>query len=226
MKAIAVGSPRKAHAERFGRELDTAMRARRVGRRPLSAATGISESSLVNYRSGYNLPRHETAVALADSLGWPKLIEISREAREGRCPVDGRPFINEGGAPRIYCSPECHRIATQLRDTGAPRRVLAVRFERRLTVYQAAVEAFCRSCQPEGFCRDAGCQLRGVSPLPLPQADRVVTPARPVPNITPASLDKQRERQRAVWEALTTEQREARVEAIREGRWGRREATA
>jgi len=31
----------------------------------------------------------------------------------------------------------------------------------------AAVEAFCNGCEPEGMCRDAGCPLRAVSPLPL-----------------------------------------------------------
>lgn len=36
---------------------------------------------------------------------------------------------------------------------------------RRMPVFQAAIEAMCRACEPEGFCRDAACPLRPVSPL-------------------------------------------------------------
>ena len=38
----------------------------------------------------------------------------------------------------------------------------------RLGEYQESVAAFCRSCEPvTRVCRDATCELRGVSPLPL-----------------------------------------------------------
>lgn len=221
MKAIAVGSARKGHAERFGRELAEAMRTRGVGRRTLSAATGISQSSILNYRAGTNLPRHETAIALADSLGWPKLEDLSQEARTGRCVVDGRSFLNEGGAPKIYCSTGCQDVAQKMKG-DTPRRVLAVRFERRLAVIQQAVEAFCRSCQPGGYCKDSACELRGVSPLPYQSSERVVRPAVPRPNVTPVTLEKQSANSTAAWAALTPEQRTARVAAARSGRWAGR----
>lgn len=42
----------------------------------------------------------------------------------------------------------------------------------------AAVEAFCNGCEPEGVCRDAGCALRPVSPLPVRAARPVETPTK------------------------------------------------
>jgi DNA-binding XRE family transcriptional regulator len=38
---------------------------------------------------------------------------------------------------------------------------------RRLPQFQAAIEAMCRGCEPDGYCRLESCPLRVVSPLPL-----------------------------------------------------------
>jgi len=41
------------------------------------------------------------------------------------------------------------------------------RAQRRIDGYAEAVDAMCRSCEPEGLCRDDVCPLRAFSPLPL-----------------------------------------------------------
>lgn len=224
-KAIAIGSPRKAHAEAFGSELARAMRKRGVGRRPLSAAAKVSESAILNYRGGINLPRHETAIRLAESLQWPSLIDLSLAARSGRCEVDDKPFLNEGGTPKRYCSPECNAVA-QKRKHGLNLRQLSVTATRRLVVYRSAVEAFCRSCETDGFCRTPGCELRGVSPLPLLQREVTAEIARPAPNVTPVTLEKHRRRTQQQWLDMSPEQRARRLERMREGRWGPKAASA
>jgi len=66
-------------------------------------------------------------------------------------------------------------------DTSESKRVLRVdKAAQRLAVVQAAVDAMCRSCEPEGLCRTTECALRSVSPLPLPlDAERVAGEVRP-----------------------------------------------
>lgn len=57
-------------------------------------------------------------------------------------------------------------------DSKRGRRVESV--QQRLDVARVAVDAFCRSCEPDGYCQTPECELRPVSPLPL------VTEAREV----------------------------------------------
>jgi hypothetical protein len=59
------------------------------------------------------------------------------------------------------------RAADQYARSGSKRgrRVEAVQV--RLDAAMAAAAAFCRSCEPEGYCQTPDCPLRPVSPLPL-----------------------------------------------------------
>ena len=58
-------------------------------------------------------------------------------------------------------------------DPDAKRRIgstidkRAALAERRLTVHQRSVAAYCAGCEPEGRCVTPDCPLRPVSPLPL-----------------------------------------------------------
>lgn len=200
-------SPRRVAASRFGAELRRAMLARGVGAKRLAAAIETGTSAVAVWRNGDNLPRTDTAQRLAEALRWPKLLAIAREGRYGVCVRCGATFVNEGGAPKRFCSAECLSVDEQLRVPpagraladavrveldrvgGKPgvymrRRPLAAaldqyarsdskriarldRSERRLTVVQAAVGAFCGACEPSGVCRAPECELRPVSPLPL-----------------------------------------------------------
>lgn len=108
-------SPRRDAARRFGVELRKAMVKRQVGQHRLAAAAGVASSAVANWKAGGNLPTLGTAIRLTESLDWPRLAEIVRDARRSACIQCGRTFLNEGGRPKLYCSAEC-------RETGARRR--------------------------------------------------------------------------------------------------------
>lgn len=200
---ISPGSARAAVARRFGAELDRAMRTRKVGRRTLAKATGNGESTIVHWRSGQGMPRLENAERLAESLGWERLAIIARSSRVGECATCGKAFVNEGGGPKLYCSPQCRKVKAKMR-LGTPVRERAVVAERRLQDHRAAVEAMCMSCEPEGMCHQDDCPLRTVSPLPL-MVDhrREVRVARPAPG--PYGTPENAARTRAAGAAATAE---------------------
>ena len=216
---LSPGSSRLVAARRFGEELDRAMRARKVGAKRLGPLTGIAISAIGNWRAGLNLPRYDTSLRLAESLAWPRLAAIVRDARTQPCARCGLPFLDEGGGQaKRFCSQACRQIDAQLRKPmpgvvlagelrdllasreglkgGLPKAVVAdavARFGqaeakgrqrvdqqgRLLADHRLAVEAMCRSCEPEGRCRDAACPLRAVSPLPLLTVERHVEAATP-----------------------------------------------
>jgi hypothetical protein len=106
------------------------MLARGVGAKRLSTAIGTGTSAVAVWRKGDNLPRTDTAQRLADALDWPKLLVIAREGRTGTCQQCGSVFVNEGGAPKRFCSEECRTVNTALRTPPAGRALAdAVRGE-------------------------------------------------------------------------------------------------
>lgn len=56
------------------------------------------------------------------------------------------------------------------------RRIIQAR---ELDRHMGAVEAFCRSCEWDGFCKMPDCELRSVSPLPLEPNLELPDPAQP-----------------------------------------------
>lgn len=180
---LSPGSPRRVLAERFGVELDRAMRARRVGANAVEAQLGVAHSSIAAWRAGRNLPRIETAQRLASGLDAPRLLAIVLEARTCRCESCGRAFTNQGGAAKRFCDARCRSEAGRVRHAmgSVPRRADVA--ERRLREHRAAVGAMCASCEPEGMCVTPACALRPVSPLPLARrrddAPSVVPPPGP-----------------------------------------------
>lgn len=115
MKPLSPDSPRRIAAARFGAELRKAMLARNVGAKRLSTAIRTGTSAVAVWLAGSNIPRTDTAARLADALDWPKLVDLARAGRSGTCARCGRPFVNEGGAPKRYCTAECREVAGQLR---------------------------------------------------------------------------------------------------------------
>lgn len=176
---IGPDSARRAGALRFGFALREAMRAKKVGQVRLAAAVGTSSTLINNYRLGHNVPTVEVAQRLAEALDAPALSKLARDARALRCVVCDAVFHAErGSAHRRYCGEECRRVKQKLR-MGVPTRVRAAVAERSLDVYRGAVAAYCAGCEPEGLCRDGGCALRPVSPLPYADGTRTVLPFRP-----------------------------------------------
>lgn len=125
MRPLSPDSPRRLAASRFGAELRHAMNVRSVGARRLATAVGSATSAIAVWKAGDNLPRTDTAQRLADALDWPKLVVLAREGRNGVCARCRRPFVNEGGGPKRFCSADCREVDVQLREASAKRTLAA-----------------------------------------------------------------------------------------------------
>lgn len=100
------------------------------------------------------------------------------------------------------------QAAIAVYDRSDARRVQRIdKTAQRLSTVQAAVDAMCRSCEPEGICRDVACALRPVSPLPLP-----LDGDRGAEAIGPAG---------GVWSEQNREKTLAAVRKAAEKRWAR-----
>jgi hypothetical protein len=216
---ILLNQGKRDRAILFGRELDKAMKRRGVGARPIIDVGGPSRSAIRSYRSGRNLPRVDTARRLADALEWPRLAELALELRTKTCPMDRRTFMDESGSDnRIYCSPECQRLAEKKR-IGYDRGPTVAKLERHLRIHQDAVAAFCHDCEPNGVCVTVDCALRPVSPLPLGERrpEHVAQAiARPHNGFRDPGADSRR--MSRVWDDYTPEQRQARIDKAADGR--------
>lgn len=154
--------------ERIGPEIRRAIRARGVMIKDVADMIGMTPAHLSNVMAGRNIPSHRTCVLLSEALDWPGLAEMSLQKRTGQCVVCGKPFVSDahGGQPRRFCGARCLRTAANRTHRQTTMENAAVA-RHRLALHAAAVTEFCRQCEPDGLCRDSGCALRGVSPLPL-----------------------------------------------------------
>jgi len=212
---IGEHSTKRDRAIRFGRELDKAMKARDVGRRPLAQALRSSQTSIMYWRTGRMLPRLETARKLAAALDWPRIESLALELRQKRCQVDEVLFVDDSGSDnRVYCSPECQRVSEKLR-MGSSIDKRAANAERRLTVHQRAIAAYCAGCEPEGRCVTPECALRPVSPLPLFAGRIEIAPVQSRQNGWLHSENRAAaasSAQKDIWARYTPEERQARIE--------------
>jgi hypothetical protein len=142
----------------------------------LAKECGISYSALWGISTGRRIPSPTTVKALSIALGWPYLVRESNRLRTKSCLVCERTFIdstNEG--KRIYCEEAC-RQTNQSRikresERGKKQEHITIT-KKLLTRHRDAVDAFCRSCCPEGVCDNPSCELRPVSMMPLPRGQQ------------------------------------------------------
>jgi hypothetical protein len=210
-------STKRDRAIRFGRELERAMRTRDVGARVVAEAVGSGRNSIRHWRDGRMLPRLDTARRLAEALDWPRLASLADELRRKACPIDGVTFVDDSGSDnRVYCAPDCQRVAEKRRIGSTIDKRAAVA-ERRLHAHTAAVAAYCAGCEPSGRCVTAECPLRPVSPLPLFASRIDIEPVRSKRrNRWEGSHDADSARQSAVWDSYTPEERQARIDRAAE----------
>lgn len=167
MTRIPHDSPRRAQAERYGRELRRAMAARGTTLAQVVATGACSRSALGAYRAGRSLPRIMAAHRLGEVLSWERLHTLAIELRRKPCQACGRNFVDDSGSDnRRYCDSRCQDAAAKA-VVGVPVTKRASVAERRAVALRRAVDAFCAGCEPGGECQDAGCALRPVSPLLL-----------------------------------------------------------
>lgn len=213
---LGPNSPRLPAARRFADELRRSMREHGVGQRRLGELTGCASSAVAQWRMARNLPRLDTAIRLAECLSNDLLAEIVRKARTEDCERCGAPFLNEGGAPKKFCSEECLRLAAKIRHALEPNTPLRTRLNvakqdlaataTELANHKVSVLAMCRTCEPAGYCRTPACSLRLVSPLPLAHG------LKDVPLATPAD---------GLWGPEHREATLATIRAANARRWSR-----
>lgn len=213
---LSRNSPRLPAARRFADELRKSMAEHKVGQTRLGKLTGCAASAVAQWRMARNLPRLDTAIRLAECLSNERLTDIVREARTQRCLRCGTPFLNEGGAPKKYCSERCLTVAAKIRNvlgdrTPARKKLTAMRADLKATQdelaeHKVSIESMCGSCEPAGYCRTPACPLRLVSPLTLAFGLKDVPLATKAPG------------------AWSPQHREKQLEAIREAnavRWSK-----
>jgi len=215
-RELSLNSPRLPAARRFADALRRSMHEHGVGQRRLGALTGCASSAVAQWRMARNLPRLDTAIRLAECLSNDLLADIVREARTENCQRCGAPFLNEGGAPKKFCSEECLRIAAKIRLALEPKTPLRTRLNvlkqdlastvDELANHKVSVLAMCRTCEPAGYCRTPECALRLVSPLPLAFG------LKDVPMATPAE---------GAWGPEHREEMLARIRQANARRWAR-----
>ena len=137
----------------------------------LSASSGLSATHLKRLAFAGCLPSPEAAVALSESLASPSIPTVLMRIRTRRCERCGATFLfARQGARQRYCDRACQRWAQdeRVRDhTIRGTRSELAEARARATAQTNAIAAFCASCEPEGYCHEAACELRAVSPLPL-----------------------------------------------------------
>jgi hypothetical protein len=147
------------------------------GLRPteLSRSAGIAREHMQRMLRGDVAGSVEAWTRLCEALDKPGLMAHILPAFTRDCIVCTSPFVDtiirrEGSRRyRMTCSVKCgatysRRIKKAQNDRSAGRTLTMMR--RKLEMYQEATVAFCKSCEPLGVCRNDGCELREVSPLP------------------------------------------------------------
>jgi DNA-binding XRE family transcriptional regulator len=125
-------SPRFAAAVKFGELLSRRMSELEIGQGIVKGAARVSRASVVEFRNGRNLPTLEVALRIAEALNEPRLAEIVRQARTMACQRCGRPFVNERGFPKRYCSAGCRELGqpeSRNRRSSAEAAVMILRGE-------------------------------------------------------------------------------------------------
>ena len=169
MSAPTPASLRRDAAHRLGVELRRALRHRGMTQLALADLIGVSPKTVQAWAQGRKLPLHESVVTAADAMDWPGLVRVSLAVRTKTCELAacGRLFTDMGLYRKArFCGPRCAGtdFARRVRARTAVRDEFA---RRRLPIYVAAVDTFCRECEPEGLCRTPACpiQVAGLSPL-------------------------------------------------------------
>jgi len=152
---------------KFAADLKRAMTIRGVGTMELAKVLGIRAERLSQFRTGVHLPAQDVAVMLADALQWDSLATLALEVRKKDCLICGVTFYDHSlTLNRKFCCKDCHRAEYMRAKRGFVQERVTIT-QHRLTKHEEAVRAMCLQCEPEGLCRDRGCPLRAVSPLPV-----------------------------------------------------------
>jgi hypothetical protein len=150
-------------------------------------------SSVTQMRTGRYLPSMRKASQVAEALEAPELLHLRAELGKRACEVCGRQYIEDhrGGYGQRWCSRACRDVGRKREKSAESRAYTLKRYDRwrRLALYrQGLIDTMCRSCEPDGACRQADCALRPGSPLPLLESEDVGVAAKGTVRLPPGSV--------------------------------------
>lgn len=153
-----------------------ALRQRGISASDLARAVGVIPDTMFRTLRGEQAGSIELWNRITEELGRPDLMEIVLKNFERTCRVCMATYydyvIRRVGSKRerMTCSKVCGdtwaKRAKRTANERASGRDLTM-MRRKVERYDAAVVAFCRSCEPLGVCRNEDCELRTISPLPF-----------------------------------------------------------
>jgi transcriptional regulator with XRE-family HTH domain len=159
-------------ARRWGSALTVEMARQGISVNELARRTGWQKATISDYRRGEHLPLVGRAGAIAEVLAAPRLLALCVSLRTVTCDECERTFVRDkrGGNQQRWCTFACKDRYRKRVTYAADRAWTGKRYDtwqRIAKRLQGRVDAMCRSCEPDGLCRQADCELRGVSPLPI-----------------------------------------------------------
>lgn len=153
---------------RIGKEIKKGLEDVGWTQQELANKLGVHHSAISNYVHGKSVPLPEVASLLSETLFNPKISELVIKSRMRKCVICEKEFVDNGngGKPARTCGPSCRKVRRERERMGYTPRSGVVT-NHRWEVVAEQVKKYCFECNPDGVCRDAGCHLRGISPLPL-----------------------------------------------------------
>jgi len=154
---------RKAFAEEFQSALDRA----NTNASSLAREMELSYHRVHHWLSGRSMPSYQTVALIADHLGDDHLERIGISLNQRTCVNCKTQYLQQSPQGRSFlCSKTCRQENERVRSKGGVSFVKNAKIKN-ANPYKDAVDRFCASCEPGGMCRNGGCPLRPVSPLPL-----------------------------------------------------------
>ena len=158
--------------------ITTARKRKKLQKKQVAEMMGATERWVWAVEAKRHAISYEYAAMMAEVLECPQLMQMVDSLRSKSCPVCFVTFIDTTAAmKKEYCKVLCTRVDVQRREREyqgrwKDRKVMKANgeirvFTRRYLDAKKAIDAYCRSCEPEGLCRTEDCPLRAQSPLPL-----------------------------------------------------------
>jgi len=166
-------------AQEFARALRRAMAHRGVNQKMLAAAMGANIGSVGHWYRGNRLITPQNADRVAEALDWPAGRALLLRLRTKSCQMCGADFVDTWRMGKaLYCSRRCMNRAGNLRQRNARANDSLARLHREAT-FSETLDAWCRSCEPDGICKTPECmwQTSELSRWPL---SRMTAPVLPV----------------------------------------------
>lgn len=128
---------------------------------------GMQYQRVFKWLKGRAMPSIHVVHLICDAYGDDEIMRAAIKANTRKCASCRTDFLAEKPQGRKFlCGTECRRQSNRLLRKAGKSAVGMAEYKKE-DPYPAAVDKFCKTCEPSGFCKTPSCPLRVVSPLPL-----------------------------------------------------------